>query len=367
MKIIGNTLELAKAAENCRKAASTKNTVPAIAGILFSTEGSEIHLTGYDCEFGITTSVPVRIEEEGRIVIDKTICEILKKLPGSNVSIETTANNMVTIKSGDMQYNLVGINADDYPEYPKFNASNNVTFPGVMFCSMIRHTIYAVSTDDRKPVHTGIRFEITKNNLNMIAVDGYRLAICREPVSYTGDAASFVVPAKALNEASRLIGSEDVSLDIGVRHIVINTGKYSLFSRLLDGEFLNYKAAIPKDYQTEVKVSIKPLMDCIDRVAVIISDKLKAPVIAKFADGQVNMSVKTSIGSARDTVSAEMTGAQTTIGLNSKFLIDALRACNSDEIVIRMNGSAAPMLIENPNGNGFTQLILPIRTREVEA
>ena len=201
MKIICNTARLNEACQNVQRAVSSKATMPAIEGILMKAASGQVQLTGYDMEMGITTVQEARVEEEGAIVLNaRLLCDILRRLPGETVSIEADPRQLCTIRCGEVEYELVGIDAKDYPELPTVTEEVPVIIDSETLEKMVKQTIFAVSTNDTKVVHTGIKFEVSENTLKLIAVDGFRLAIRTEAINYTGEPLSFVVPAKTLSE-----------------------------------------------------------------------------------------------------------------------------------------------------------------------
>lgn len=366
MKVICNTLALSQACQNVERAASTKTAIPAIEGILLSATGSELILTGYDLEMGITTSIPSRIEEEGSIVLNAhMLSEILRRLPADIVSIDSDSRQIAIIKCGDAEFSLIGIAPEEYPELPSVMGGYPVSVDQAILKDMIRKTIFSVAIKDNKVVHTGVKFEIEDGHLRLIAVDGVRLAIRNEQINYSGEPLSFVVPAKTLSEVVKLMDeSEDVvSIGVGKRHIIFELHGYNIISRLLDGEFLNYKAAIPSNTKTVISVNTRNLIDSIERTSLIITDKLKSPVKCVFDNNIIGISSITSLGTASDRLPADITGDSCTIGFNNKYMLEALRVCDTDEVKIMLNGAVAPILIVPPVDDSFVFLILPVRLK----
>ena len=367
MKFICNTTSLSAACQSVQRAVSTKTSIPAIEGIYIKALGSELVLTGYDLELGITTSVEARVEENGGIILGaRVLCDILRKLPGDTVSIESDERQMAVIRCGEMQYSLIGISPEEFPELPSVSGGFPIVLQQEILREMIRQTIFSVAVNENKVVHTGIKFEIESGEIKLIAVDGFRLAVRKEAIDYTGDPITFIVPAKTLSEVVKLFSGEEnatVSIGVGKRHIVFEIGSFTVVSRLLDGEFLNYRSAIPSLVSTTVRVNTQELIDSIERTSLIITDKIKSPLRCNFDDGMIRISSTTSLGSANDKISAEITGAAVEIGFNNRFLLEALRVCDTDEVYLQLNGSVAPILIVPPQGDRFLFLILPVRLK----
>lgn len=366
MKFTCNTLELSEACQNVQRAASTKSTIPSIEGILLRTDGFTLVLTGYDLEMGITTSIPCHTEEEGSIVLNAhMLSDILRRLPGETVIIEANACYNAQIKSGEAKYNLNGFSPDDYPELPSVSNGYPVTLEQSLLKDMVRKTIFSVATKGNRVVHTGVKFEISENHIRLIAVDGVRLALRNETIKYEAEPLSFVVPAKTLSEVVKLMSEEngEVSIGVGKRHIIFELEGYCIISRLLDGEFLDYKSAIPSITKTIVTINTRNLIDSIERTSLIITDKLKSPVKCSFRGELVDITSVTSSGTASDRIIAKIEGEDCIIGFNNKYMTDALRVCDTDEVKVKLNGPLSPILIVPTEGESFIFLILPVRLK----
>lgn len=366
MKIFCNTTELSEACQNVQRAASTKTAIPAIEGILMVAKDGTLTLTGYDLEMGITTSIPAKVEEEGELVLNAHMfSETLRKLPASTVSIFSDQRNIAAIACGEFESTLIGISAEEYPDLPSVSGGYPITISQEILKDMVRKTIFSVSVKDSKIVYTGVKFEIEENHIRLIAVDGVRLAIRNENIDYSGEVLSFIVPAKTLSEVVKLMkdGDENVTISVGKRHIIFELCGYQIISRLLDGEFLNYKAAIPSATKTVIHVNTKSFIESIDRTSLIITDKIKSPVKCVFEDNLIKISSITSLGTANDKISAQIEGENCTVGFNNKYMIEALRVCDTDEVRIMLNGAVAPILIVPKQGDDFIYLILPVRLK----
>ncbi len=366
MKFVCHTADLAQACQNVERAASSKTAIPAIEGILMTTLDSAIKITGYDLEMGMTTKIPARIEEEGSLVLNARIfCDILRKLPGETVIIESDQRQLALIKSGDVEYSLIGIAGEEYPELPSVTGGYPINLSQNLLKDMIRKTIFSVAVKDTKAVHTGVKFEVSENKLRLVAVDGVRLAIRNEKINYSGETLSFVVPAKTLSEVVKLMpdSEEEMSVGVGKRHIIFEVGEYTIISRLLDGEFLNYKAAIPSSTKTVVYANTRDFIDSIERTSLIITDKLKSPVKCSFAADMISMSSVTSLGTASDRLNAKVQGDVCTVGFNNKYVLEALKVCDTDEVKVMLNGAVQPILICPPEGDSFVFLVLPVRLK----
>jgi DNA polymerase-3 subunit beta len=370
MKIQCNSSELAKACLNVQRTVSNKSTIPALEGILIDAKDNNVTLTGYDLEVGSIATIESEVSSQGKIVLNaKNLCDILRMLPDDVVTIDCDERNISKIKSGETEYSLIGTSADDYPELPSVNKYTSITLELGTIKDMIKKTIFSVSTSERNPVHTGVKFEISDGKIVLVAVDGARLAIRRESVDflYENDDASgkileFVVPAKTLNEITKLTGDDDTQIVIyvGDRHIIFKYREYEIISRLLEGKFIDYKAAIPMTHSTSVVVSTRSLIECIERTSLIITDK-SSPVRCVIENGVMKFSSVTAIGTASDKLAADIEGNNLEIGFNNRFVLDALKVCDCDEIKMEMGSSNQPIIITPLEGDSFFFLILPIR------
>ena len=279
MKFICSSQILSEACMNVQRATSSKSTnLPTIEGILIKAENDRIMLTGYDLEMGIITAVAGRVEQTGSIILNaKILCDILRNAPEDLVTIECDERLICKIKSGDSEFSITGFSEDEYPELPSVSGGFPIVIKGETLKDMIKKTIFATADNGAKIVHTGVRFEVTQENIRLVAVDGYKLAIRNEKIDYEGEEKVFIIPKKTLNEVMKLAGDGDetVSLVVASRHIMFECGKYIIVSRLLEGEFLSYKSAIPVTAKTEVKVNTRKIISSIERTSLIITERIK--------------------------------------------------------------------------------------------
>lgn len=371
-------LELSEAIVNVSKAVPSKSSIPQLEGIKVLLNGNMLTLTGYNLELGITTSVLVEnassngeADQDGYIINARIFSEMIKKMPSDdiNVSINLNGSMKAKIKAGSTNCNIAVLSAKDYPELPNTSNGDTVVVSQSTLKSMISETIYAVSTNDVKPILTGELFDIDHNSFNLVAIDGKRLAIRHEAISY-GDTLSFVVPAKTLAEISHLLKDDataDCKIVSAIRHIMFQIGKYTIISRLLEGEFHNYKGSIPTENNTEAIVKVKELTECLDRCSLLINEKNRAPVKLKFGDNSLKITCETPLGNIDETINVKTTQSQSqelVIGLNNKFLLDALKASNTDQVKILMNSPIKPVLLVPMQSDSFTFLLMPIQIRE---
>ncbi|MGN0536090.1 MAG: DNA polymerase III subunit beta [Eubacterium sp.] len=367
MKFTCNTKQLSDACSNVMRAVSTKVTIPTIEGILIECGSDTLSLTGYDFEFGINTTLEANVVEPGAIVINaKVISDIIRKLPEGNVTFDISGTS-VSIISGAAQYSIMGIDADDYPELPSVSGGYPLFLNEAVLQSMISQTLFAVADNESsKPVHTGLKFELTQNQLRLVGVDGYRLAVRTETVKYDGEDISFIVPKKTIREIIKLMGTDNeknVSVSVGKRHIVFDIDNYSVISRLLDGDFLDYNAAIPKTATTTVLINTNDAIDCIERTLPVIENDKKNPIRCLFDNDEMRVSTVSSLGRVVDYTHANVSGDRVEIGFNSKFILDALRASDTDQVRIELNSAVSPAKVMPVNDDSFLFLVLPMRLK----
>lgn len=365
MKFTVNKSDITEAVSNIQRAVSTKTSIPALEGILLSATETGLELCAYDLELGITTVIPAFVMEPGKAVLSaKLFSDIVRRTPAETVTVSVDEKNMATLESGYSRFSIIGIPAEEFPELPKLSDSTQISLPGALLKSMIRQTLFAIAESDAKPIHQGSLFNLENGILDVVSVDGYRLAVRREPVDFSEDL-SFVVPGKTLSELLKLIkdSEEPVEISAGRRHILFKIDNYTVISSLLEGEFLNYKAAIPPESQTEVVLKTREAIDSVERVSLLITDRLKSPIRCLFDNNEVKLNCTTSMGRASDQLDVEMTGQSVEIGFNNRYLLEALRNTECDEVKVQLGGPLSPMKVVPKEGDSFLFLVLPVRLK----
>lgn len=365
MKFTVNKSDITEAVSNIQRAVSTKTSIPALEGILLSATETGLELCAYDLELGITTVIPAFVMEPGKAVLSaKLFSDIVRRTPAETVTVSVDEKNLATLESGYSRFSIIGIPAEEFPELPKLSDSTQISLPGALLKSMIRQTLFAIAESDAKPIHQGSLFSLENGILDVVSVDGYRLAVRREPVDFSEDL-SFVVPGKTLSELLKLIkdSEEPVEISAGRRHILFKIDNYTVISSLLEGEFLNYKAAIPPESQTEVVLKTREAIDSVERVSLLITDRLKSPIRCLFDNNEVKLNCTTSMGRASDQLDVEMTGQSVEIGFNNRYLLEALRNTECDEVKVQLGGPLSPMKVVPKEGDSFLFLVLPVRLK----
>ena len=276
MNIVCDKTLLSAAIDGVSKAVTMRSSIPVLEGILLKAEGFQLTLTGYDLEMGIVTTIEANIKEPGEIVLNaKLLSSMISRMPAGQISIVAADNGKTTIQSGVAQFEIQSMPATDFPDLPNTGAEQTLTIKTGVLRDMIDRTLYAVSQDEKKPAHTGELFEIELDKLTIVALDGYRLAIVERPITAVKDI-RIIVPSKTMTEVSHLLANddeEDVHISANRRYVVFTTAGYTIMSRLIEGDFLNYRKAMPDTFKIHIKVGRGELLKVVDRVALIIDEK----------------------------------------------------------------------------------------------
>ena len=352
------------------RAVAQKSSIPALEGLLIHAD-QQLTISGYNMQTGIRTKFTAEVEESGELVVNaRLIGEILRRLPDDVVTFTANDKFLIHLTCGDADFDILGLSAADYPDLPEVEDEYAVSMQQKVLRSMIEEVAFAVSTNESRPVHTGALFEIADMSLSMVAVDGFRLAFRREKLEkLEGGAFSFVCPGSALSEVKSICGdTEDlVTVTLGKRHILFEIGDTQLICRRLEGEFLDYKNAIPRKNPIQIVAETKALIESIDRVSVVISDKLKSPVRCLFDHDKVMLSAKTGNGEAKDVCRVSGDGDKLEIGFNNRYLMEALRYAPADKVKIELNTGVSPAIIVPVEGEeNFLYMVLPVRLKSAE-
>ena len=358
---------LQQAVSTVSRAVAAKSSIPALEGVLLEGD-TQLTLSGYNMQTGIRTAVSAEIHQEGRIVLNARLFgEMIRRLPDDIVVFSADEKYVVKLVCGDASFELPGLSADDYPELPTVDDEFSVSIQQKTIKAMINQTSFAVSTNESRPVHTGSLFEISAEGLTVVSVDGFRLALRREPLErIDGGAFRFVAPGSALNEVEKICEDSDslISIIQGKRHLLFETGSTQLICRRLEGEFLDYRNAIPRSNPICVQVETKAMMNSLDRVSVVISEKLKSPVRCLFDVGRVFLSAKTGAGEAKDICPIDGDGTGLEIGFNNRYLMDALRYAPAERVKMELNTGISPCIITPVEGEeNFLYMVLPVRLK----
>jgi DNA polymerase-3 subunit beta len=355
------------AVNTASRTVATKSSIPALEGLLL--EGTDVlTLSGYNMQTGIRTRLEADIREGGRIVLNSRLFgDIIRKMPDDVIVFSADEKFMVTLTCGDARFEILGLSADDYPEMPEVESDYSMTVQQGILKAMINQTSFAVSTNENRPIHTGSLFEVGIDGVTVVSVDGFRLALRREKIEQLeGGAFRFVCPGSALNEVEKICedSEEAITVMLGKRHLLFETGSTQLICRKLEGDFLDYKNAIPRNNPIRLTVDSKTMLSSLDRVSVVISEKLKSPVRCIMGSGCITMSAKTGNGEATDVCPVEGDGQGLEIGFNNRYLMDALRFAPADQVVMELNTGISPCVMTPVDGgDSFLYMVLPVRLK----
>lgn len=349
------------------RATAPKSSIPALEGILLEAT-AELRLTGYNLETGVRTVVPAEIKEGGSLVLSARLFgDIIRRLPDDMVTVATEGLT-VHIQCGMSEFHIQGIDPEEFPELPTVETQNQLVLPRGVLTDMISRTLFAVSTNEGRPILTGSLFEVMGGVLTVVSVDGQRLALRREKLDAADEREfSFVVPGAALNEVRSISGEgeEPVYITTGARHIQFRVGSTLLVTRRLEGEFLNYRQSVNWKSDIHLEVEVKRLMTSIDRVALILQENSKNPLRVIVGDGTLYLSSVTAIGNAADQCPMEGNGNDLHIGFNHKFMMDALKAVPVEKAKLLMGTPSTPCIIVPTDAEGgqesFLFMVLPVR------
>lgn len=344
-----------------------KSTLSVLEGILCRA-GNDLSLTGYNMETAITYSIEAEVTEIGECVLPaRLFADIIRRLPEGPVTVSIDSQYKVAIRSGYASFNISAEPAEDYPELPDVDSGRSISIPQSALKELISGTIFAVSENTGRPIHTGVKFEIEDTTVSAVAVDGFRLARrtyhTEEP---TGRNLSFVVPAQGLKELEKILGDEEnVSFLLGNKHILYQLGNATLICRLLEGDFLDWRRVVPTGCPIKLVSHVSDLYSSIERVGLIVSEKYKSPVRCVFGDQELLMRTNNTIGVAEDRCAIAGDGKDLEIGFNVRYLADALRAIPDEEVVVELTNGLSPIVftpVENSK-HDYAYMVLPVRIK----
>ena len=372
MKLICEKDKILKALNSVTKAVAVRTTMPILEGILIQTNDNEIKLTTYDLEIGIEYIInDCKVEEQGATVVNAIMfTEIIRRLPDTDISIEVNDKNLLVIECEGSLYKLATMNPDEFPELPKISVENSIEIEQTILKDMIRKTIFAVSTEENRPIFTGCLFEIANNKLNVVAVDGFRLAWKSKFLQNKVNNFSAVIPGRTLNEINKILIDSFDMIKIGVakNQVLFEMENCKIVTRLLDGEFLNYSSVIPETWETRVRVNKSILQDCFERVSLIsassIEKEKKYPVKVTVDIGKVTISCTNQTGDAKEEIYVSTEGKNLEAGFNPKYFLDSLKVIDDEEVFVEFGSNISPCLIKSTESNDYVYMILPIRIKE---
>ena len=344
-----------------------KSSLSVIEGILCQA-GNNLNLTGYNMETAITYCVEADVTDPGQCILPaKLFGDIIRRLPEGPVTVVVDDNFKVSIRSGYASFTISAESAEDYPELPDVNSGKAIRIPQSALKELIGGTIFAVSENQGRPIHTGVKFEVRETAVSAVAVDGFRLARrtyhTTEP---TGRDLNFVVPAAGLKEVEKILSDtdENVAFTLGPKHILYQIGAATLVCRLLEGEFLDWRKVVPSNCPIKLIAHVSDLASSVERVGLIVSEKYKSPVRCVFSNQVLNMRTNTTIGAAEDRCAIAGDGKELEIGFNVRYLADALKVVPSEEVTLELTNGLSPIVLTPVDDKvDFAYMILPVRIK----
>ena len=344
-----------------------KSSLSVIEGILCKA-GSGLSLTGYNMETAITYEIEAEVSDPGECILPaKLFGDIIRRLPEGPVTVVVSDDFKVSIRAGYASFTISAESAEDYPELPDVNAGRAIHIPQNKLKELISGTIFAVSENQGRPIHTGVKFEVTDSSITAVAVDGFRLARrTYHPEEATGRELSFVVPAAGLKEIEKILTDCDemAAFTLGTKHILFQVGSATLVCRLLEGEFLDWRRVVPTNCPVKLVANVGDLSSSVERVGLIVSEKYKSPVRCVFSHNELLMRTNTTIGAAEDRCSIAGDGKELEIGFNVRYLADALRVIPSEEVTLELTNGLSPIVLTPVDEKyDFAYMVLPVRIK----
>lgn len=367
MKLTCNQETLSKALNTVLKAVTVRTTIPILKGILLQTVGdNKLKLSSSDLDFSIETTIDANIESSGSIIVNaKLFNDIIKKLSNDIITIEITDNMLVSIKTLNSKFTVISQNPEEFPNIPGIeDFKSELSFDRVLLKDMIRQTQFCASIDDTKGVIVGILMELTPDKFNMVAIDGYRMAVRRENVT-NKESKKIIISARILNEVSKIIsedqGKEDIRILLSDKNAIMLLEDTKVVMRLLEGEFISYEDVLPKDHKTNVIIDRISMINSIERASLLSREGKNNLIRVEVKENLMIITSNSEEGNVREDIIMEKTGEDIEIGFNSKYLLDALKAVEDEDIRMEFSSSIKPCLVKPLTGDRYEYLILPVR------
>ena len=363
MKLVCSKSSLLNGVRIVSKAVPNKTTMSILECILIDSTGGEIKLTANDMELGIETIIEGEIVEKGMIALDaKIFLDIVRKLPDSDIMIETDSSFKATITCEKAKFNIIGKSGDDFSYLPTVEKNDCVIVSQFTLKEVIRQTIFSIADNDNNKLMTGELFDINGSELKVVSLDGHRISIRKIQMKNSYEPKKVVVPGKTLSEISKILpgdADKDVNIYFTQKQALFEFDNTVVVSRLIEGEYFKIDQMLSSDYETKVKINKREFLDCIDRATLLVKEGDKKPIIINITDGSMELKINSIIGSMNEDIDIEKSGKDMMIGFNPKFLIDALRVIDDEEIDIYLVNPKAPCFIRDEEQK-YIYLILPV-------
>lgn len=362
MKFKVKQKDLSKHINIVQKGISSRTTLQILDGILIDTLNNRLKLTSTDLEISIETFVDAQVQEEGSIVANSRIFgDIIKKLPDSIIEMEVKDNN-INIKCENSEFNILGNYAVDYPDLPIILQKENLKIPVELLKNAIRQTVFATSQDETRPTLSGVLVEICNNNISFVSLDGYRLALMKLSINSDVDL-KIIIPGRALNEINKILEDtqEDITMSAAPGHALFNLGDTIMYSRLLEGQFFNYKDIMRDDHKTTVIVNKKDFQSSLERASLLAREEKANLIKLSIIDDNIIIRSNSEIGDVNERVLTNKDGEDLNIAFNSRYILEGIKIMESEEIQLNLMGSLNPCIINGVDDDSYTYLVLPVR------
>jgi len=361
MKVKAPKEILLKGIQTVQNVITAKAALPILSNILLETQQGGLRFTATDLDLGISCVIPVDIQEVGAITIPaKRLSDIVKELPSEEVSLSTKKNNMVTIEAENCQFKIMGLAKEEFPKLPEFKDKEVVKIDQANLKEMLHLTAFAASFDESRYILNGILFKINKGNLGLVATDGKRLAIIEKKLNQNCEKeVSFIVPIKTIHELMRNLQEEgELSLILGNNQALFDLGETIIISRLIEGEFPDYRQVIPAASDNKIKIDRNDFLLAVRRAALLSTPDYQAVKMEIFKNKVVFSKSTPDIGESREEVKVEYAGRELMIGFNPAYLMDVLKNLSEESVLFEVADSEKPGVIRS---NGYVYIVLPMR------
>ena len=367
MKLVCSRLNLLNGVQTVSKAVPGKTTMSILQCILINAS-HDIKLTANDMELGIETIVEGNIIEPGIVALDaKIFLEIVRKFPDGDIRIETDDTYQTVITSGNANIKIVGKSGEDFSYLPSIEKLDSIMISQFTLRELIRQTIFSISDNDTNKIITGELFEVNEDKLRVASSDGHRISVRKVYLKNSYPKKKVVVPGKALNEISKILSGDmdkDVVIFFTNKHIVFEFDNTTVVSRLIEGDYFSIDQMLSSDYETKVTINKRKLLDSIDRATLLVKEGDKKPIIINITDENMELKINSTIGSMREVIDISKNGKDLMIGFNPKFLLDALRNIDDEEVTLYLMNAKAPCFIKDEK-ESYIYLILPVNFNAV--
>lgn len=367
MKIIIDQRELSKHINIAQKGISNRSTLQILDGILLETIDDRLKITATDLEISIETFVECEVLDGGSIVVNSRIFgDLIKKLPDDRVHIEVNGNN-INIKCSNSEFNILGNDGKDYPNLPIVVEQDSFSVSKDLFKAAIRQVVFATSTDETRASLTGALLEIEKDRINFVALDGYRLSL-RTIKTNTDLEDRIIIPAKTLTELSKILEDreEDISISISAGQVIFKLDNTKVYSKLLEGQFFNYKDIMRKEHKSSAIVNRSDFRDALERASLLAKEEKANLVKLSIQDGSITIKSNSEIGDVIESISCDQEGEDLNIAFNSRYILEGVKTIQSEEIILHFLGSLNPCIINGVEDSNYTYLVLPVRLAQDE-